>query len=619
MNKYIKHIVAILAVFAALAGSPDVKAQTTDEQLAAHYFQEGDFEKAAMYYEKLHSKYQTDFYYNYLLNCLTELQEYKKAEKLINKQMRRNPRKLTYYVDLGVMHTAAGDKNKAEQQYSKAIKALEPNRQQVIDLANAFIKKNEMDYALEAYEKGRKLIKGTATFNFEIATVLGMKGDHEGMINEYLDLLGKHPGYQQSIQNALNRTLNFLENEDKSELLRTQLLRRTQKNPDKIIFHEMLIWLYIQKKDFNMALLQTKALDKRQKEWGERVKRLGKLCASNEEYGVAIKCYEYVIDLGPNGYYYQDCKIELLEVLNQKVTSSLNYTSEDLINLEKQYTSSLEELGKTANTASLIKDYAHLKAFYLDKKDEAVTLLEEARVLPGLNKNMRGRIKLELADIMLLNGDIWDASLYYGQVDKEFKHDILGHEAKFRNAKIFFYTGEFEWSQAQLDVLKSSTSKLIANDAMDLSLLITDNLNLDTSLVPMVTYSRADLLLFQHKYDEANQTLDSILDAYPGHSLSDEIFFLKYRIAKDKGDYTLAEQHLQRIISQHPTDILGDDAMYALAQLYEIKIKDIEKAKATYEKLLLDYPGSLYVAESRKRYRDLSGSNFDNSTFKKID
>jgi tetratricopeptide (TPR) repeat protein len=613
------HIIVLLGVASCLVLSPAAQAQTTDEQLAAHYFQSSEFEKASMYYEKLYDKFQNAFYYNYLLQCHIEMQEYKKGEKLITKQMRRDNSNLTYYVDLGTLHTAAGDPSKAKQQYEKGVKALQPSRQQIVDLANAFIQKNLMDYALACYEKGRKLIKGTSSFNFEIATVLGMKGDHEGMINEYLDLLGEHAGYLQSIQNALNRTLNFMENEEKADLLKTQLLRRIQKSPDEIIFHEMLIWLFIQKKDFNSALIQTKALDKRQKEWGERVKRLGQLCASNQAYNVAVKCYEYVIELGPKGYYYQESKIELLEVLNQRVTASADYTSEDLLNLEGRYQESLAELGKSAGTATMMKDYAHLQAFYLDKMDDAIALLEEARQMGGLSQNMRGHIKLELADIMLLNGDIWDASLYYGQVDKAFKHDILGHEAKFRNAKIFFYTGEFEWAQAQLDVLKSSTSKLIANDAMDLSLLITDNLNLDTTLTPMMMYSRADLLMFQHKYDEANLALDSLMAEYPGHTLKDEVHYLKYKIHFLRGEHDLAIQELQRIISFHGDDILGDNAMFNLAEMYHYKLKDLEKAQESYEKLIMDYPGSLYVVEARKRYRNLAGNNFDNDGFEKID
>ncbi len=602
-------IVKYIAALALLCSTLVATAQTTDEQLAVQYFQNGEFDKAAMYYEKLYSRNPTRTYYEYYIKCLVELDRIKDAEKVIKKQLKRDPANLTYYVDMGMMYKSIGEETKSKQQFDRALKELRSNQRQVINLANAFIKVSEHDYALETYLKGQKLIKHYP-FNFEIASIYGLKGDVEHMVNEYLELLNNNEAYLQSVQNSLSRTIDFENDEARVDILKTQLLRRIQRQPQKDIYAEMLIWLFTQRKDFNSAFIQTRALDKRNKGMGERVVALARLCTSNKNYSVAIKCYEYVVGIGAEGYYYTQSKIELLNTIQQKITSS-NYSTEDLTKLQTNYQSTLDELGKSTATVSLMRDYAHLKAFYLHNTNDAIQLLEETINLPGIDRKTQAKAKLELGDILVVQGEIWDASLYFSQVDKDFKHDILEHEAKFRNARISYYTGDFELAQSRLDILKASTSKLIANDAMDLSLLITDNLGLDTTRAPMLTFSRADLLTFQNKLEEATLALDSIIRDYPGHALTDEILYQKYKIYYKQRNFTKAAEYLERIVEQHGKDILGDDALFNLALLNETQLNNPEKAKELYKQFLMEHGGSFYEAEARKRFRTLRGDKLE--------
>jgi len=264
-------------------------------------------------------------------------------------------------------------------------------------------------------------------------------------------------------------------------------------------------------------------------------------------------------------------------------------------------------LGTSNNTVLLLNNYAHFTAFSLSDLSSAQKILESAMEIPNINKNDKAECKLVYADVMLLSGNIWSSLLYYSQVEKEHKEGPLGHEAKLRRAKISYYQGDFKWAQSQLDILKSSTSKLISNDAMDLSLLITDNLNLDTTAIPMEMYARADLLFYQNKFDESIVTLDSILTTYSHHTLVDEIYFRKYQIYEIKNDIDKSIEMLENIVSNYSYDILKDDAIFHLAQIYENKKQDTEKAFKYYEIILLECTGSIYTAESRKKYRQLRG------------
>jgi len=258
-------------------------------------------------------------------------------------------------------------------------------------------------------------------------------------------------------------------------------------------------------------------------------------------------------------------------------------------------------------TYPLVRNLAHLEGFYLNNPEKAVSLLQELIERTNNDRILQAQCKLELADILLFSGEPWEATLLYSQVDKAFKNDPLGHEARFRNAKLSFYIGEFEWSQAQLDVLKAATSKLIANDAMQMSLLISDNMDADSSTLALSSFARADLLLFRNKTENAYALLDSILLAYPGHNITDNVLMKQAEIKLKQGDFAVTEKLYLRILDEYSYDILADDAMYYLAYLYKDYLKDNKRAMETFQTILTEFPGSLYVVDARKQFRILRG------------
>lgn len=583
-------------------------AQTnTDEELANQYFSNKEFDKAAVYFEKLLDKYPSQPYYLKLLDCFVELKEFKNAEKLIKRQQKQNSAELSYNVDLAYVYKVSGKESEAKQLSEKTIKQLSPNQQQVINLAQAFQFRKETEYAIQTYLQGRKLLKDVFPFNFDLAQLYNSLGKTENMVREYLDILEVQEAYIQSVQNALQNNLYDDDKGEKKEVLKTLLLEYVQKQPDNRVFSEMLIWVYIQENNFLGAFIQAKSLDKRFKEFGDRIIALGTLSVENKDYETAIKCYQYVIGKGTDSYYYVNAKMELVNVYTKKITSSNNYTTNDLAELERNYLSTLSELGKTAATSPLIRGLANLQTFYLHQPDKAIVLLNEVLEMPGIKAHEIAFAKIELADVYLFTNEIWEASLLYSQVEKAYKYDQLGETAKFKNAKISFYTGDFAWSKAQLDVLKASTSKLIANDAMELSLLITDNIGIDTNEAPLLLFAKADLLSYQNKNEEALILLDSLQKEFSYHVINDDILYKRFKINYKNRKVDLAMENLNEIIKNYPSDLLGDDAIYNLALIYDNDKNDKEKAKELYKKLLFDYQGSIYGVDARKRYRELTG------------
>lgn len=589
--------------------------------MAVHYFGQSDYEKAAIYYLKLWEETNTLSDFEKYYTCLLELKMFKEAEKLIKKELKKKNVQLTTYLMYGDLFAKQENASKALQQYEMAVRNINAYHSfsQISQLANGLQVRSNIDLAISAYQKAQRVSSNPVSYSVRIGELFGAQGKTELMIREFLLMLETNVGYQNQVQNALTRSIDFQVNHKETELLRIELLRLTQKHPSKTIYNEMLIWLFEQKGDFRSAFIQVKAQDKKLRANGKRVFEFGEICSNNNSYDLALEAFQYVINLGKDNNYYRTANYRSLNTLKKKITNSPNYTNEDLINLESKYNFTLDEVGRAPHSINTMQELAHLQGFYLQKFSSAVAILEEAITLATRVPKVQGKCKMLLADVLVIKGDIWDASLYYSQVDKAFKEDVLSHEAKFKNAKIFYYTANFSLAQSQLDVLKSSTQKLIANDAMELSLLITDNLALDTTANTMKMYAEADLLISQHRFDEAISKFDSINTALPYHSLNDEILMKKYEIDLRKQNYEQAAARLTEIVTQYGDDILADNALFLLGDMYQNIFKDEIKAADYYKQLFLNYTGSMFGIEAKKRYRKLTGDLPGAPVFKEIE
>jgi TolA-binding protein len=429
------------------------------------------------------------------------------------------------------------------------------------------------------------------------------KGDKVALVNELLNILATTPAYISSAENTLS---SMFESDTDYNVLRSALLKRIQKQPDVNVYVDMLIWQYLQQKDFDQALNQSLALDRRTNGNGTEIFELGHTLVSNGAYDDAIRGYDYIIAKGKDNQYYVPAKIESINAKEQKITSG-KYTKADLLDLEQNYKDLLTEFGSGSNTAFAAQRLAKLEAFKLHKFSDAQKLLEAIIDIPGLNTELLSSCKLDLGDVYLITGRQWDATLLYSQVEKDFPNTDVGQDAKFRNAKLSYYTGDFEFSKLQLDVLKAATSQLIANDALNLSLLISDNLNADSAGNALKIYARADLLIFAEEPDKALQTLDSIDTKYPGNAMVNDILMAKSRILIQQKSYNEAIPLLKKIIENNPADLWADDAVFMLGDIYDNQLNDKAQAKAYYQKIITDYPGSLWINEARKRFRVIRG------------
>jgi tetratricopeptide (TPR) repeat protein len=601
-----KSFLSIVLLFVALtAFSQRDDSGSSNEMLAVRLMQEGDFAKAASLFEELYEKTPTLMIYNNYLRCLLELQDFRKAERLIRNQIKDNPGRLRFEVDLGYLFQQMGDSRQSRRHLEKLIADVPSTPAAINELASALMFRNYEDYALQTYMKGRSAHPDR--FHLQLADIYHRKRDYVSMMREYVELAIADATSLEQVQGLLQDAISDDPEFQKTDALRRFLLQSSQQRPAQTLYSELLLWLSIQTRDFAMAFRQARALDMRMQQEGRLVLDVALLSLANKEFSIAQQSFQYIIGLGEFKPFFLEATVGLLNAKYQQAIAGYDIDYELLREVEKEYEKNIESLGINAQTVSLVRNLANLKAFYLNNTSEASQLLNKVIEMHNVSSRIKGECRVELADILLLQGDLWDAHLLYAQVDKTFRDDPLAHEARFKNARLSFYMGEFKWAKAQLDVLKAATSRLISNDAMELSLLIQDNLGQDEDSPQLKMYARAQMHSFMNNFNKAIAVLDSLEKAYPRHAILDNVMMSKANIYSRTGKYDLADELLAGITKLYPQGLLASDALFQRAMLQEMVFKNKELAMELYQDLMIDYPGSLHAVTARNRFRFLRG------------
>lgn len=586
-------------------------AQTQDIQnmsvLASQYYQNREFGKAAELYEKLYSETKAEGYFNIYFDCLLAIPDFNKAEKEIRKGIRGNSSDSYWYVQWGFLKKAQGQPAEAIKLYEKALSAISANPAECSNLANQFVSRREYEFAEKVYLRGR-IASPEIGYNYELARIYYYMRNYDQMMQEYLEWLNLKESNIEIVKSNLSSVLSMDNDQEISNQLKTFLLKRIQAQPEQLNYNRLLIWLFIQDKNFSAATRQSIALDRRTGTEDGNIFGLANVSATNKNYDEAAKAYDYLIGKGKKAEYYN------LAYMQRMLMQYDRFTDEDIHDpvraneLKNQFTQTFAILGSNPQTLLLLTDYSHLLAFYLHQPAEAIKTLTDGLILPGLNIPQISALKAELADVYVFSGDLWEAVITYSQVIESSKSTVLADDVKFKKAKLGYYMGNFQWAKAQLDALRASTSKLIANDAMDLSLFISENLETDSTAKPLQIFARADLHLFRNNFQESLAALDSISSLYPENSLADDVSFRKAGIFRKQGKYSEAAACLESIVKDHSWEMLADDALFQLAGLYLNKLNRKAEAMDLYKKMLTDYPGSVFVVDARAEYRKMQDS-----------
>lgn len=572
------------------------------EKLAISYYRSGDYEKSAELFGQLYDENPTRYYYQYFFNSLVKLKEYDVAEKLVKKQKRRagNYRN---DIDLAYLYNVSGQKKKAIKTLDKIIKKVPDNRNQVSQLASALRSRGFYGDAIKVMEESSE--KNGYDFELEIAGAYQMLGNYPMMFESYLNHLEKRPQDVQLVKSRMQMMLRFDVDESMNRTLKQKLLLKTRENPDNLVYADLLLWHSMQSKDFEMAFMQAAALDRRTGNSEGILLEVAEISLANKDFETAAKSYKFLMDNHKDGPFYSESYCGYYDALVSKEIENSEANSKTWKKLQKTGEKALKELGVNASSASISRQLGYIIAFKEFEYDQAKNILETALAVPNIGMEEKSKIKLELADILVLQNHVWDASLLYSQIEADMKYESIGHEAKFRNARLFYYEGEYQWSLTRLDILKSATSKLIANNAMELSMFISTMLEEDTLGFTLDKFARADLFTYRQQYDSAIVFLDRIADFPSGPVSLEYQAYRKARVVEQSGDYINADSLYQQMWTNFPGSVKADNAIFHQAELNRLKLGDKQKAMELYFKIMKEHPDSIYAGEARLRYREM--------------
>jgi tetratricopeptide (TPR) repeat protein len=569
-----------------------------EDLVASEYFKNGDFEKAALSYKKLYDKSpNNNTYLIQLVKSYQQLEKYQEAETLLLDQVY----KVNYpplLIELGYNYQLQNNVIIAEKYYENALETIDQNPNFVFVIGKTFEDRSLLEQAISAYEKAMEL-KPDLNFNVQLARIYGEQGNVEKMFESYLNFVEINDTYLNTIKRAFSEFISENSENENNIMLKRILLKKIQTDQN-LLWNEMLSWLFVQQKDYNKAFTQEKAIFYRQPETLDRIEELGNIALADNEYQIALDIFTYIRETA------QDLDTKLKAYYHVITIKTELATQAEYKDILKEYDIVFNTYGKQTQTLFIQIAYAHFLAFYQHDPTNAITLLKQSLELP-LNSFQEAGVKMELGDILVLQEKFNEALIYYTQVQRNLKNSSLSQEARFKVAKTSYYKGDFKWAESQLKILKSSTSQLIANDALELMLLITDNKYEDSTQAGLKLYAKADLMSFQNKNDEAIVLLDEILTQHKGKTIEDQALFKQAQLFEIKKEYHKAEANYQTIITNFSDDILADDAYFYLAELYRTKLNQPEKAQELYEKIIFNYQDSIYFVDARNNFRLLRG------------
>jgi outer membrane protein assembly factor BamD (BamD/ComL family) len=583
-------------------------------QIANEYLLKGDRKKALEFYRDLIRRdVNIPFIHNNYLDAMLDQGLFEEAQTYLKKISKKDPDNIQYQLDAGLVYVRSGNLARADKYFKDLIDANKDNVQKIKLMSEYLSSRTLNNYATQCLLTSREYLKNPYLFCLELAMLYRLQGQRDKMVQEYLNYVTQNAGNIQYVKNVMQALLT---KPDELESLEKLLYEKVQQQPDIEVYADLLIWVTMQQKNFYAAFIQSRAYDKRYKKEGEKCMEVARVALDNDDYNNAGKIYRYVIREFASGPNFQLALLGLIHTREARIRNTFPVQIDSVNNLIADYKKFIRQYPDNNNALEASRNEALLFANYLDQKDSAIQILNKLIANPRTSFYLKSKAKLDLGDIYLTKGESWESTLLYSQVEKTQKENPLGYEAKLKNARLSYFKGDFMLSQEHLDILKEATTREIANDAMDLSMLIKENIAFDSAGEALKEFASIELSLFQNKTDEALKKIEMLKQGkndsstFSNQTILDDVYWLEANIRMKKGEFQKALGLLQNIIDQYGSDILADDAFFLQGEIYERHLKDSTRAMEIYREFLNKFPGSVYAAEARKRFRNLRG-DFD--------
>lgn len=595
-----------IAIFSLLSllSTGQVKLELAEQAMA-----DGRYEDALTDYLDLYKSHTGDVNYNYVIECYIALKDWRSGERFIEKHIDQSRNRLGFYkIDRAFFLQNVPDTTKAEKLYNEVLEEVNTQPGMAYQYIERAKKWGVYRFALAVLETAEQS-DPRMQFSNQKAAIYAELGMLEEMYASYLDVLERTPSFLLQLQNIIRFNMNRDGEIPLSDVLKRDVLVRIREG-GPVELNKFLIWILTQEGRYTQAFTQAKALYLRGAYRPIDVLQLGNQAVTAKDFRGANRIFEYLIDEGDKTPFEQNARYALLKSkftqLQVERADSSEY--EALLNACNE---NIDDLKGSQMLADAYLLMAEIEYSYLHRNEEALVSIAHCEQSASPNNTSVVSAQLLKGDIQLAMGLPYDAILTYAQVESNHASSPMGQEARFRKGRVAFYTGKFEWAENTFYVLKHSTSKLIANDAMRYSLLIKDNAALDTTYLLLERYAKVLLLQAQNRFSDALLALDTLdgrlTFAVSDHPLKDEALFTRAELLSNLSKNEEAATLYEQVATDFPKDLLADQALIRAARICLYTLKDEARAKNLYEKVLLEHSNSIYAEEARQEYRKLRG------------
>lgn len=586
-----------------------------------NYEQSGNNEKERDTFLELLKENPGDYTALSSLNrILLNMKDYNLLISILEERFNKTPTDYNASGLLGNVYYLKGDIDKAAEVWARGLSIQPKNIAAYRTISSYAIQNRAYETAVGFYKKGEKELGQNDLFineKFSLYNAMQKYTEAAETVCEAILVQPNYLGLGKSIIYSINK---------KDDICNKYIdvVNKYYTKSGLKVFKELLAFIYQAVGEDAKAIGLMKEIDAVEKN-GSTFLAFAQECFNNRNYRTSSLAYKYLLDTYGNIPALMTARIFYPQSLEYMIKEKDNFRWIDKAVPDtagnSEYRKVIEAYKETAKAypKTEYKNEALLKIGNIQKEilrqpDEAEKSYSEI-IITNIYSATRINAMENLAELKLFNTRFDEAGKLFTEIiNSTFTDSLSRRKAHFYLGKSYYWQGAFDEAVGHIDNAAYDFTNDLSNDALELSALI-NACRKDSSRLS--SFAKADFLIFQRKYDEASEMLKMPLQS-ENEILAEASKYRYGEILASLGKYPESIKIMAEISAQGNSNY-ADNAYFSLGNIYYYGINDFRGAKECFEKLLANFPQTIYADKSREMLNTIKNkleNNNDNQSNK---